>query len=1552
MGSHPARGGNRITNRCIHCNKTFVFKRTLDDHIVKRHPDFIASVSRKVHECTKCSFKTVSTNYLKRHMVSHQNIAHTRITHKCIYCNKTLSSKQALDDHILNRHPDFIASVSGKVHECTECTYKTVFISQLRGHMAKHPDVAHKYITNRCIYCNKTFASTRSLNDHIVKTHPDFIASVKSKIHECTQCTYKTTISKRIREHLIAKHPEIADNHIFSRCIYCNNTFTCQRVLDDHIVKRHPDFIASVSRKVHECTKCAFKTVRPSRLKEHIKVKHPDRDGNRCIYCNKTFVQKQTLDDHIVKTHPDFIASVNSKIYECIQCTYKTTISKDIREHLMSKHHQIADNHIFIRCIYCNDTFVSKPSLDDHIVKRHPDFIASVSRKIHECTNCTFKTIRASRFKEHIKAKHPDIAGDRLTNNCIYCNKTFVRKITLNDHIVKRHPDFKASVGRTIHECTNFTKNEIPSKDQQVVADEETDGDTFICYHCQYATGSKRHLIDHMNLHKDSKHVYSCYYCDFRTNSSILFTSHTRTHSSESTQFGAIHVKEEDFDDICQANATHPMVKHPDVAGNRKFRRLTSVSSRVHECTKCTFKTTSTSQLRRHAVTHDTAGNRITIRCIYCNKTFTTKQKLDEHIIKTHPDFIASVSSKVHECTECTYKTTNNCHMKQHMVKHADVADNRITNRCIYCNKTFKGTRSLDNHVIRIHTNFIASVSSKVHECTECTYKTVFTRQLRRHMVNHPDVTGNHISNRCIHCNKTFKTKQKLDDHIIKKHPDFIAFVTSKVHECTECTYKTTDNSHLKQHMAKHPDVAGNHIPNRCIHCNKAFTTKKRLDDHIIKKHPDFISSVSSKVHECTECTYKTTDNSNLEQHMAKHPDIAGNHIPNRCIHCNKAFTTKKRLDDHIIKKHPDFISSVSSKVHECTECTYKTTDNSNLKQHMLKHPDIADGNRITNRCILCNKTFVSRRTLDDHIVKRHPDFIASVSRKVHECTKCTFKTVVTKNEIPRKDQQVVDDEETDGDTFACCHCQYTTGSKRHLIDHMNLHKDSKHVYSCYYCDFRTNSTILFTSHTRTHSSESTQFEAIYVKEVDFDDNFCQTFTRKLALEDHVVKRHPDFIASVSKKIYQCSKCTFKTVSTKDLKRHIMDIAGNRITIRCIYCNKIFTTKQRLDDHIIKAHPDFIASVSSKVHECTQCTYKTTDNSHLKQHMVKHADVADNHITNGCIYCNKTFKGTRSLDDHILRIHPDFIASVSSKVHECTECTYKTVFTGQLRRHMVNHSDLPGNHISNRCIHCNKIFTTKQRLDDHIIKSHPDFMASVTSKVHGCTECSFITTNNSHMKHHIAKHPAIAGNMTNRCIHCNKTFTTKQKLDEHILKTHPDFIASVSSKVHECTECTYKTTNNSHMKQHMVKHPDIAGNHITTRCIHCNKTFTTKQRLDDHIIKTHLDFIASVSSKVHNCTKCTYKTTSNSHLKRHMAKHSDIAGNRITIRCNYCNKTFTSTQALDDHILNSHPDFIVSVSSKIHECTKCSYKTTITTNLNRHNMTKHPEALSSKLVQH
>ncbi|VEN35886.1 unnamed protein product [Callosobruchus maculatus] len=1444
------------------------------------------SVIHQVHRCTKCNYKTISTMHLKRHMVTHSHIPDdNRIATRCIYCDKTFVQKVSLDDHIVRRHPDFIASGSSKVHECTKCTYKTVYTSDLKQHMVTHSDIADKnHIDSRCIYCDTTFARKLSLDDHIVRRHPDFIASVSSKVHECTKCTYKTTKPSNFRRHLITNHPEIAGNRILSRCIYCNKTFKYKQGLDNHIIKIHPDFTASVSSKVHECTKCTYKSTSTTSIRRHLNTNHPEIAGNvvsSCIHCNKIFSCKKALDDHIVRRHPDFIASVSSKIFECKKCTYKTVFASDLKRHMVTHSHIADNNRISRRCIYCDKTFVQKVSLDDHIVRTHPDFIASVSSKVHECTKCTYKTTNAQCIRDHLRKKHHEIAGDRILSRCIYCNKIVACKQALNDHIVRRHPDFIASVSCKVFECKNVTKNELPGKDQEVVADKETDGETFVCYHCEYAARSKRHLVDHMKVHQNRKYIYSCCYCDFRTNSGILFTTHNKTHSLESKQFEALHVKEQNMDDNFNQGNAMLIDSETSVVNKRSSRARESVSSKVHQCTKCNYKTTKTEYLKRHLVTH--SDNRIISRCLYCNKPFTRKLTLDDHIVRSHPDFIASVSSKVYECTKCTYKTVISHDLKLHMVTHSHIADNnRIARRCIYCDKTFKSKQGLDDHIVRRHPDFIASVSRTVHECTKCTYKTTKPSNFRLHLItNHPEIADNRILSRCIYCNKTFKNKQGLDNHIIKIHPDFTASVSSKVHECTKCTYKTVYTSDLKQHMVKHSDIADkNHINSRCIYCDTTFARKLSLDDHIVRRHPDFIASVSRTVHECRKCTYKTVYTSYLKQHMVKHSDIADkNRIISRCLYCNKPFTRKLTLDDHIVRSHPDFIASVSGKVHECTKCTYKTVISHDLKLHMVTHSHIADNNRIAGRCIYCDKTFKRKQGLDDHIIKMHPDFTASVSSKVHDCTKCAYKTTLTENELPRTDQEVVADKETDGDTFVCYHCEYAARSKRHLIDHMKVHRNKKYIYSCCYCDFRTNSGILFTTHNKTHSLDSKQFEALHVKEENMDDNFSQGNTMLIDSETSVVNERSSRAGeSVSSKVHQCTKCNYKTTKTKYLKRHLVTHSDNRIISRCLYCNKTFTRKETLDDHIVRSHPDFIASVSKKAHECTKCTYKTTISSNIRQHLItNHPEIAGN-VVSSCIHCNKIFSRKQTLDDHIVRRHPDFIASVSSKVYECTKCTYKTVISHDLKRHMVTHSD---NRIISRCIYCDKTFKGKQGLDDHIIKIHPDFTASVSSKVHECTKCTYKTTSTTSIRQHLnSNHPEIAGNVVSSCIHCNKIFSCKQALDHHIVRRHPDFVASVSSKVHECTKCTYKTTKAQCFRDHLlIKHPEIAGNRILSRCIYCNKTFKYKQGLNYHIIKRHPDFIASVSSKVHECTKCSFKTVYTSDLKRHMVTHSHIADN-------------------------------------------------------------------------
>nr|CAI5870410.1 unnamed protein product [Callosobruchus analis] len=948
---------------------------------------------------------------------------------------------------------------------------------------SKHPELADNYVFYRCTYCNKTFAHKISLNDHIIKMHPDFIASVSSKIHECAKCTYKTTISSKLTEHM-TKHPDLASNCVLIRCTYCNKTFVRKTLLNEHITKKHPDFIASVSCKVHECTKCSFKTTRIRNFKEHMVVHHElagSRIFNRCIYCNETFAHKTSLNDHITKKHPDFIASVRSKIHECTKCTYKTT---------------------------------KKTLLNNHITKKHPDFIASVSCKVHECTKCTYKTTRSSYLKDHM-AKHPELADNCVFCRCTYCNKTFASKTVLNEHITKKHPDF-----------------------------------------------------------------------------------------------------------------------------------IASVSCKVHECTKCSFKTTS-------------------------------KLSLNDHITKKHPDFIASVSSKIHECTKCTYKTTRSSNFRDHMAKHHELAGNCVIIRCTYCNKTFAYKKSLDDHITKKHPDFIASVSSKVHECTKCTYKTT-----RRALQN---------------------------EHITQKHPDFIASVSCKVHECTKCTYKTTMSGRLKEHMAKHPELAGsNHIFNRCTYCNKIFTRKSLLNEHITKQHPDFIASLSCKVHECTKCSFKTTRNSNLKGHMVVHPELVANRVVTRCPYCDETFVHKKSLNEHITKKHPDFIASLSCKVHECTKCSFKTTINSILKEHIAVHSGLV-GNRVLNRCPYCDETFVHKKSLNEHITKKHPDFIATLSCKVHECTKCTYKTTMTSR-----------------------------------------------------------------------------------------------------LKEHMVK-HPE---PVSCRIHECTKCTYKTTMSSKLKEHMAKHPELGVFSKCTYCSTTFTRKALLNEHIIKKHPECIASVSCKIHECTKCAFKTTMSRSLREHMVKHPELAGYCVFSRCAYCNKTFAYKALLNEHIIKQHPEFIASVSCKMYECTKCTYKTTIgSSRLTRHIqVKHPELAGNDIFSKCRYCNKTFSRKELLNQHIIKKHPDFIASLNCKIHECTKCTYKTTRGCNLRDHMAKHHDLAGIcVLYSCSYCNKTFAQKSSLNEHIVRKHPDFIALDSSKIHECTKCTYKTTRSRRLKEHMAIHNDLAG---------------------------------------------------------------------------------------------------------------------------------------------
>nr|CAI5826020.1 unnamed protein product [Callosobruchus analis] len=1289
----------------------------------------------------------------KRHLIDHMNVHkdnknvysyynfevtnnRERCKKTCILCNAMFRHQTALNDHILRKHPEFIALVTGKIHKCTMCTFQTTITTRLKLHLFKHPETAADLLKT-CSYCNASFKRKNHLDEHLIRKHPNFVSSVTSKIHECKRCTYKTTHKSNFRRHFMVNHSEVADNRTFVKCTHCNKTFKRKLTLDDHVLKRHPDFIASVSSKIHDCTKSKRHLIDHMNVHKDNKnvysyydfeaTNNRERCKKTCILCNAMFRHQTALNDHILRKHPEFIGLVTGKIHKCTMCTFQTTITTRLKLHLFKHPETAAD--LLKRCSYCNASFKRKIHLDEHLIRKHPNFVSSVTSKIHECKRCTYKTTHKSNFRRHFMVNHSEVADNRTFVKCTHCNKTFKRKLTLDDHVLKRHPDFIASVSSKIHDCTK----------------------------------SKRHLIDHMNVHKNSKSIYNRYNRDFRTNSRILFTALTL--SSE------------------------------------KF--IASVTGKIHKCTMCTFKTAITSSLKLHLSKHPETAADLLKTCLYCNASFRQKNALDGHIIKRHPNCVSSVTSKIHECTQCTYKTTNTSYFNKHLtIKH-----------------------------VKRHPDFMASVSNKIHECKKCSYKTISIRDLNRHMLkplhkNSKSIynyyncdfrTNSRISFTAL--NKTLSSESALDEHIIRKHPNCISSVTSKIHECIQCTYKTTKNSYFRRHLtAKH----GKRIFSRCIYCSKTFTRKIELDEHIVKRHPDFLESVSCKVYACTKCTFKTTLVDRLNTHMLRHPEIAAS-VSSTVHGCTKC--TFKTVHPSCLKRHVDFRGysfacyncehTASNKLHlighmkvhenrkntyNCHYCDFRTNFRRLLSTHITTHDSSCtpfqqiyikeeNAKRATSKldtpsksggsCIHCNAIFKQKRNLQEHIVQNHPEFITSVTRKIHECTRCHFKTTIS-NRL-----------------------------QEHLLKH--------------------------------------------------------TETADERLERNAITR----------KILACTKCPYKTTFRRGFQRHLLkhpEIAVNYRFNTCVHCNTTFRTEDSRNEHIIKKHPRHIPSITRKIHACANCSFKTTISRKFQTHLLMHPETASEYGFRTCAHCDTEFKNRYLLYEHILNVHPKLIGSITWKIHSCSKCAFKTSIGRNFQRHLMKHPETVVDYKFSSCTHCSESFKTKQALDNHVIKNHPSSVHSVTYKIHKCTKCDYTTTINTHFKRHQLKH--IETNR-NKCVHCDKSCLSKASLDDHVVKEHPNFIHSVTSKIRECTKCSYKTTMAGDLMKHMIQHPDVAGNDMFNTCVYCNKSYALKRSLNEHIVKTHPDCIASVSCKIFKCTRCDFSTTINTHFKRHQLKHSD-----------------------------------------------------------------------------
>ena len=121
-----------------------------------------------------------------------------------------------------------------------------------------------------------------------------------------------------------------------------------------------------------------------------------------------------------------------------------------------------------------------------------------------------------------------------------------------------------------------------------------------------------------------------------------------------------------------------------------------------------------------------------------------------------------------------------------------------------------------------------------------------------------------------------------------------------------------------------------------------------------------------------------------------------------------------------------------------CWFCSYKAKTNHALSYHEETHLD--RDYRDSFPCTLCDRTYLQKRSLKDHMDDEH----ASTKLSFH-CDKCD-KVLVGKVSIKQHRYRCSAKRK-----FACTECEATFMTRDHLGRHMNTHSDAR-PFLCHTC--------------------------------------------------------------------------------------------------------------------------------------------------------------------------------------------------------------------------------------------------------------------------------------------------------------------------------------------------------------------------------------------------------------------------------------------------------------------------------------------------------------------